>query len=265
MKNKYIVILSLALMSVTMTATAGTQEEANVQAQANNPLANMKAFNVHNYYIGDLTESKKDANQLWMRYAQPVSIGKTNWLVRGSLPINSFPTPPDNRKETGIGDFNIFAAYLLDIGKPGVTFGVGPLLNLPTATVDALGSEKYSAGIANVLFNASSRKFQYGYLLTWQGSFAGNDKRNDVSLGAFQPFGMMQLGKGTYLRTTGIWFYNFDSDSYSVPLGIGVGQVFKKGKTVFNVFIEPQYSVFDDGPGLPKWQVFVGLNTQFYK
>jgi len=39
-----------------------------------------------------------------------------------SLPINSFPTPfPDgDDKETGIGDFNIFAAYLMDT-DPGVT------------------------------------------------------------------------------------------------------------------------------------------------
>jgi hypothetical protein len=32
-------------------------------AQANNPLANMTAFNMQNYYIGDVSESDKDANQ----------------------------------------------------------------------------------------------------------------------------------------------------------------------------------------------------------
>ena len=235
--------------------------EADIAAQANNPLANMKAFNMHNYYIGDLTESDESANQFWMRYAQPFSIGESNWLMRASLPVNSFPTPPDSSRETGIGDFNIFAAYLFDTGNPAVSFGIGPQISAPTATKDALGSEKWSAGLANVLFNAENKVFQYGYLLTWQHSFAGNDDRNTVNVAAFQPFGMVQLGGGTYLRSTGIWAYNLDNDNYSIPLGIGIGKVFKKEKTVYNLFLEPQFSVADRGPGHPDWQIFFGLRA----
>ncbi len=37
------------------------------------------------------------------------------------------------------------------------------------------------------------------------------------------------------------------------------------GKTVFNIFVEPRYSVADDGPGWPEWQILVGLNMQFKK
>lgn len=48
--------------------------------------------------------------------------------------------------------------------------------------------EKWSAGFANVLFDGRSRRFQYGYLLTWQASFVGSDDRADVTLGALQPF-----------------------------------------------------------------------------
>ncbi|MDU7867257.1 MAG: hypothetical protein E7J78_08940, partial [Pantoea sp.] len=60
-----------------------------------------------------------------------------------------------------------------------------------------------------------------------------------------------------------IWNYNFQNDSYGVPLGLGVGQVIKQGKTVYNFFVEPQASVADDGPGQPRWQIFAGLNLQF--
>ena len=63
-----------------------------------------------------------------------------------------------------LGDFNAFAAYLIDTGDPEVSFGFGPQLTAPSATDDALGSGKWSAGFANVLFNAKSKKFQYGYL-----------------------------------------------------------------------------------------------------
>jgi len=74
---------------------------------------------------------------------------------------------------------------------------------------------------------------------------------------------MYQLGGGTYLRSAPIWVYNLENDNYSVPIGLGVGQVFKSGSTVYNVFIEPQVSLADDGPGQPEWQVFMGFNMQF--
>jgi hypothetical protein len=51
------------------TATCGADDASNAAAQANNPLANMTAFNLQNYYIGRLTESDKDGNQFWLRYA----------------------------------------------------------------------------------------------------------------------------------------------------------------------------------------------------
>jgi hypothetical protein len=249
-------------LTVAMPARADTPA-GDLAAQANNPLANMTAFNLHDYYIGEFTGSDDDANQFLMRYARPFSLGETNWLMRATLPVNSFPTPPDGHTETGLGDFNVFAAWLIDIGNPAISVGVGPMLTAPTATEDALGSEQWSAGLANVFFDARSKVFQWGYLLTWQGSFAGEDDRADVNAGAFQPFAMYQLGQGRYLRSTGVWVYDFHTDNYTIPLGIGIGQVIPRGKTVFNVFIEPQWSVADRGPAWPEWQVFIGFNMQF--
>jgi len=256
-----VIIASLFLMAWTSFAQEGSS--SNDAAQANNPLANMIAFNLQNYYIGELTESDEDANQFWFRYAQPFSLFGTTWLMRASLPVNTFPTTPEGNTKTGLGDFNVFAAYLFDTGDPAVSFGLGPQLTAPTATKDELGSEKWSGGFANVLFNAKSPKFQYGYLLTWQHSFAGEDDRDDVNVGAFQPFAFYQLGGGLYLRSAPIWVYNFENDDYSVPLGIGIGKVITRGKTVFNFFVEPQYSVADEGPGWAEWQIYFALNMQF--
>ena len=104
-------------------------------------------------------------------------------------------------------DLNVFAAYLFDTGNPAVSFGIGPNHRADRPN-DRLGSEKWSAGFANVLFDGRSKQFQYGYLLTWQASFAGSDDSADVNTGAFQPFAFYQLGKGLYLRSTPIWVYN---------------------------------------------------------
>ncbi|WP_217360546.1 hypothetical protein [Ruegeria atlantica] len=240
---------------------AQENDAASAAAQANNPLANFKAVNVQNYYIGDISGTDQTGNQFWLRYAQPLSLGNTNWVLRASLPLNSFPA--QSGKTTGVGDLNVFAAYLIDIGNPAVSFGVGPQLTAPTGSTDGSGSKKWSAGIANVLFNASSPIFQYGYLLTWQASFAGDSDAKDVNIGAFQPFLFYQLGGGTYLRSAPIMTYDFESDGYNVPIGLGIGQVFKKKDITYNVFVEPQYSVASKGPGQAKWQIFAGFNTQF--
>ncbi len=259
MKTRLIHLISIPLLIILFSQISFADDSA----QANNPIANMKAVSLHDYYIGEFTGTEKDGNQFWLRYAQPVSVAETSWLIRASLPVNSYPFGAGGTTETGIGDVNILAANLFDTGSPGVSFGLGPQVNIPTATDDVVGSEKWSTGLANVYFNANSKTFQFGYLLTWAASFAGTDSREDVNLASFQPFLFYQLGGGTYLRSTGVVPYNIETDDYSLPLGLGVGQVFARGKTVYNLFIEPQYSVADEGATWPQWQVFAGFNMQF--
>ena len=262
-RNLLIFAAAVASLVFGLVAAASAAEESGAAAQANNPLANMTSVGLQDYYIGELTGSEESANQFWLRFARPFSVAGTSWLMRASLPLNTYPAPPSGDKETGIGDLNVFAAYLIDTGDPALSFGIGPQVTAPTAGKDALGTGKWSAGLANVLFNAKSATFQWGYLLTWQASFAGDDGRNDVNIAALQPFAFYQLGGGTYLRAAPIWIYNLESDGYGMPLGVGIGKVFKRGKTVFNAFVEPQFSIADDGPGQPQWQIFVGFNVQF--
>ncbi len=258
-------ILTTAALLLPLSLHAQS-DAASDAAQANNPLADITAFNIQNYYIGEFT-GPRDAtgNQFVLRYAKPVSIGDTKWLIRASLPYNSFPAGPGGQKVSGIGDLDIFAAYQFDIGKPGVNFAVGPQVVAPTATDDRLGFDQWQLGLANVYFNATSPVIQYGYLLIWRGGVGDTHGRTRVNLGAFQPFVFYQLGKGYYTGTAPIWSYDFNDDSYAVPIGIRLGKVTKRGKTVFNFFVEPQYTVAHKGNGLPKWQVYVALNMQFGK
>ncbi|WIY24422.1 hypothetical protein [Parasedimentitalea psychrophila] len=239
-------------------------DSASDAAQANNPLADIKAFNIQNYYIGEFTGlGNATGNQFVLRYAQPISIGDTKWLIRASLPYNSFPVGPGGQKVSAIGDFDIFAAYQFETGKPGVSFAIGPQVVAPTATDDRLGSDQWQLGVANVYFNATSPIIQYGYLLTWRGGVGDTHGRTRISQGAIQPFVFYQLGNGYYTGGAPIWSYNFKNDSYAVPIGIRLGKVTKRNKTVFNFFVEPQYTVAHKGNGLPKWQIYLALNMQF--
>ncbi|MGK7246236.1 hypothetical protein ACSPAH_13755 [Buttiauxella agrestis] len=86
---------TVLVMAGTLAVMTGYAKTPTPDAsQANNPLANMTAFNMQNYYIGDVSGSDKDANQFWFRYAKPFSLGESQWLLRASLPINTYPSPP---------------------------------------------------------------------------------------------------------------------------------------------------------------------------
>jgi hypothetical protein len=142
--------------------------------------------------------------------------------------------------------------------------GIGPSITAPTASEEALGAGKWQGGFAFVAFVAKSPVFQFGGLITWQASFAGQSDRENTNLAAVQPFYFWQLGKGTYLRGAPIWVLNLKDDSYSVPFALGIGKVVKMGDTVFNMYVEPQYSLYVKGVQ-PVFQLLAGVNLQFMK
>ena len=60
-----------------------------------------------------------------------------------------------------------------------------------------------------------------------------------------------------------MWTLDFENEYYTIPFGLGIGKVIKAGKTVFNGFIEPTFTVFSNNPGQALFQLFSGLNLQF--
>jgi hypothetical protein len=65
------------------------------------------------------------------------------------------------------------------------------------------------------------------------------------------------------LRSSSIWFFNIETGDYNIPFGLGAGKVLSHGKAVFNLFLEPQFTIAHKGIGQPAIQVFAGINVQF--
>ncbi|MDV7144315.1 hypothetical protein R3X27_16660 [Tropicimonas sp. TH_r6] len=258
-----------ALIWAMAAASAFAQEDsgsaASANADANNPLANVTAFNIQTYHIGSFHGLPDDVNgnQYWLRFAKPLSFGNSNWLLRASLPYNSFPLGSEFGDVGGVGDLDVFLAYQIDT-QPGISFGIGPQIVAPTATDDRLGAEQWQLGLANVFFDGRSPKFQYGYLAIYRAGIGDTPEgKTRPNLGAFQPFAFLQLGDGWYTGGAPVWTYNFSNDNYNVPLGLRAGKVVKFGKTTANIFIEPQWSVAHRGDGQPEFQVYAAINLQF--
>jgi len=262
MKRVFCLFLVLASFSVVKGQESDHSQGA---AQANNPLANMTALNFHNYYTPKLTDAPADAymNTAWIRFAKPFANGRL--LLRASQPLSTVAMPDQNlgnvSATNGLGDLNVFMSYNF-VSTPKATVGIGPNVTMPTSSEQALGTGQWQGGFAFVAFIVHSPVFQYGGLVTWQTSFAGDDQRSSTNNGALQPFYFWQLGKGTYLRGAPNWYFDFENNAYSVPLALGIGKVVKVGNTVFNLFVEPQYSVLHNGTQ-PQFQVFTGINLQF--
>jgi hypothetical protein len=89
--------------------------------------------------------------------------------------------------------------------------GVGPLLVLPTASKDALGSGKWQGGAAAVVVRPLSGGSIVGGLATWQTDFAGDEERPDTNLLTSQVFAIFQIGGGYYVRSTGLSTFDFEN------------------------------------------------------
>jgi hypothetical protein len=268
--NKIKVFLGSLLICLIFSFQASAQEEEKAKssgpsaeelAKANNPLADLIAFNIQYYYRPKLNEvTGGSANTTWFRFAIPT--GRILWRLSAPLETRFVNNETTNFSKSGLGDLDLFAAYLI-ASKPQFTFGVGPAASFNTATDAALGSGKNTLGVAAVAFAAPSPQFQFGGLLTWRTDIGGDVNRDGVNLLAIQPFYFWQLGKGLYFRGAPIIPFDLENGEYHIPVGLGIGKVIKIKKTVFNFFVEPQPSVLVKGVGQPTFQVYTALNMQF--
>jgi hypothetical protein len=230
-------------------------------AKANNPLANANAINFQNYFMPSLQGLPDASVNLFL--LRPVMVAGRQ-IIRGTVPFQTSPTGLLSY-DSGIGDINVFDAILVTPQDAKTMIGVGPLLVLPTASSDALGAGKWQAGAAAVVVKPLTGGSMLAGLVTYQTDFAGDAERADTSFLTAQPVAIFQVGGGYYLRSTGLLTFDLQNDKYLVPFGVGVGKVFKVGRTVVNGFLEPQFSVYSKGEAQPRWQVFAGINLQWFK
>lgn len=257
-----LVVMAAVLVAAVHSSSAQGGIDASAVAKANDPLADMNAFNFHNFYGASL-HGVPDATSNTLNLRGVAVMGRQ--IIRATLPVSTVPTDATS-SASGLGDFNIFDAIVVTGPSASTTLGVGPLLVAPTASEDALGAKNtWQGGAAAVAVKSLGPGSLVGGLATWQTDFAGGDGRVDTNLATAQVFFSAFIGNGFYLRSTPVWIFDFENDVHVVPLGLGVGKVTKFGGAVANLFLEPQFTVYHEGQGAPSVQVFLGMNFQFAK
>jgi hypothetical protein len=99
---------------------------------------------------------------------------------------------------------------------------------LPTGSDELLTADKWGAGPTGVALKQSGQ-WTYGALANHIWSFAGDDKRQDISTTFLQPFLSYTMPSGVSYTLNTESTYNWKSEEWTIPLFAGVGKVTRLG------------------------------------
>ena len=230
-------------------ARAADEGATELAKKTQNPVADLISVPLQSNF--NFNTGIKDET-VYVLNVQPVIPIKLNheWnlITRTIVPVinqpSLFPGPNSiSGSAWGLGDIN--PSLFLSPAKPGaIIWGVGPTFTLPTATDWRLGSGKFSLGPTAVALTIQG-PWVLGALINNQWSVAGwGDK--DVNQMLIQPFVNYNLADGWYLTSGPIVTANWEarsSDRWTVPIGGGVGKLFKLGPLPINTSLQAYYNV----------------------
>jgi hypothetical protein len=248
-------LCAAAFLVATLLATAAHAELSaeDLAKIAQNPVGNLISvpFQENAYFnVGPLDGTQ---NVLNIQPVIPFSISDDwNIITRTILPIISLPAfAPGQGGTSGIGDAQISA--FLSPAKPGAwIWGVGAVTQLPTHSNDSLGNNNAGLGPTFVILHLErGSPWVYGVLLNniWSIGSSGNPFSSSspkYNNGLMQPFLNFNFESGAYLTTSPIITVNWEargSNQWTVPMGGGVGKLFKIGKLPVNTQIGAYYNV----------------------
>jgi hypothetical protein len=157
----------------------------------------------------------------------------------------------------GLGDMALVS--LLSPSKTAGSFlwGVGPSYIFPTASKDELGQEKWQAGPAAVGLYLG-KEWIFGAFPQHWWSFAGNDDRQSTSQTNIQYFIWRLLPDQWQIGTAPNILIDWkadDDDKLTLPVGLGVGKLFKIGGLPIKFILEGQYAVISPDDFGQEWNI----------
>lgn len=152
---------------------------------------------------------------------------KWNLISRTIAPIIHQHNVAGTGSQTGLGDITQSFFFSPRESKRFI-WAVGPVLSIPTATDDLLGTEKFGVG-PTFLILKQKKEWTYGALTNHIWSVAGSDSRANVNNTFIQPF--------LAYNTKDAWTYGLNAESsydwvgnhWSVPIHFTVSKLIKFG------------------------------------
>jgi len=251
-------LLAVALACTTATlcaqepavATKSTAELAKSEDNAaelakklQNPIANLISAPIQNNF--DFGAGRNGDGFQYKVNIQPVipfSLSEDwNVISRTILPVVYQEKIIGNTSQSGLAD--TLQSFFFSPTKPafgGWIWGAGPVFQLPTATDELLGQEKWGIGPTAVVLR-QEHGWTYGMLANQVWSFAGEDDRAYVNRTYLQPFLSYTTKKHTTFSLNTESGYDWEQEQWTVPLNLMVSQLVKIGKMPIQFQIGGRY------------------------
>ena len=259
----------LLLFFLAPMTFAQEEKQADLAAQARDPTASVTAFQIRYDYTASFHGvSGADQGAIVLQPIIPFKFAGLKNIARITMPyltntpdfsalgddIDQNPIPPNyiaTKDKSGLGDTVLLDVALFDTSWG--RWGIGPVLSLPTASDDALGTGKWSAGPA-VVGITSVDKLMFGLLGMGLFSVTGDSDRKDVSAVTFQPFASYDLGGGWSTGLSEVSYtYNFELGKWAgVPIGGRIEKLVQIGKFPVRIFFDAEYNLMYDDIA-PQW------------
>jgi len=293
MKRYFFMFLLVGLICIALPSLAQDTKPAagNISSlanQATNPAAPLIQLQLQNIFSPSNRGASGYANTFVVQPVIPFSLGKDSYfqniITRTTLPIITSANPDGAKTSvTGLGDTTMIAvfAHKAKISKElGYVWGPVVAMQLPTATSDRTGTDKYSLGGGVLLMFSKQNLFtdgdtlQFGALSYNLWSAAGRDSRRNVNSFFMTPilnyhFSKFLGQKGWYLRwSDNLQSYDWKaggSDTAAIPVGGSLGKVFAIGKQNFNVFLGGDYNAAYRSGISERWNIKLNVTILFPK
>ena len=264
--SRWMVILAAGLLAVSRAALADDTEALAKAAQ--NPIAAMISLPFQNNTTLNAGPEKQTQNVLDIQPVIPVKLDDDwNLITRTILPVISQPGfVPGQERVNGIGDTQV--ELFVSPAKPGkLIWGLGPILQLPTNSNDALGTKKWGIGPAVVLLTSEGH-WLYGVVANNIWSFAGPGDAAPINQMLVQYFINYNFAEGWYATTspdiTANWKAS-NNNRWTVPFGGGFGKIFKIGDQAMNGQVQAFYNVVSPDNVGGNWTIRAQLQLLFPK
>ena len=247
------------LLSVTHGALA--QSTADLAKQTQNPVASLITVPFQGNWDMGVGARQAVATTLNIQPVAPFSLTKQwNVILRVVMPLVSHPTD-DGLRVNGMSD-TVATAFLSPARSGEVIWGAGPVLLLPTATSNALGSEQVGFG-PSIVALVQPGQWTIGILWNQIWRVDGPPDRTDVSRGFFQPFVNYNLGDGLAIGASMEATANWDDEEvWTSPLAFTISKVTVLGKRPVN-FVVGAGPMIASPEGGGDWRLRVQANFLF--
>ncbi|WP_173043921.1 hypothetical protein [Nitrospira sp. KM1] len=191
---------------------------------------------------------------------------RKDWLLRVDTPFVKWSDPSPNR--AGIGSAAGFSDMFVTLGwraynTPEYAFLIGALTTLPTASVNTLGTGKYTAGpiIATARFLSRWESFLFG-IFQHQMSVGGDPSRTNVSLTRATAQINTIWAERWWTVVQAVWQVNWErsaKSSMTMELETGRSLIGRWG-----AYLRPGVGIWGQSlAGAYEWNVEVGVRYMF--